>query len=219
VALDSNAADIQPLGTQAAGSVGKAADASHVHSMPRLDQVANPTASVSLNSQKITNLTNGSNAQDAVAFSQLPSVSTPLPLNRGGTGVSSASNAALLSGLGAAPVAGATFTGYVAPAVVSLSFAGSIAVNAALGNDFRLTLTASTGTLANPTNPVDGQTIKIRVIQGAGGNFTMAFGTAYDFGAAGGPVLSTTAGKFDILAFTYDAPASVWCYLGAGLGF
>src|SRR5258708_7620968 len=31
VALDATAADIQPAGTQAAGAVGKAADAGHVH--------------------------------------------------------------------------------------------------------------------------------------------------------------------------------------------
>ena len=76
VSLDSTASDIAPLGTQAAGSVGKAADAGHVHEMPRLDQVNNPTASVSLNSQKITNLQNGSNSQDAAAFGQIPTAGT-----------------------------------------------------------------------------------------------------------------------------------------------
>ena len=186
--IDSTASDIQPLGTQAAGSVGKASDAGHVHAMPRLDQVASPTAGVSLNSQKITNLVNGSSAQDAVAFGQLPSASSPLPLNQGGTGVNAATDAALLSSLGAAPIAGATFTGYVSPAVNNLTFGANIAVNAALGNVFAVTLTASTGTLANPTNPVDGQIIRIRVIQGPGGGFTFAYGTAYDFGAAGAPI-------------------------------
>lgn len=37
----------------------------------RLDQMAAPTASVSLNSQKITNLANGSAASDAAAFGQI----------------------------------------------------------------------------------------------------------------------------------------------------
>ncbi len=44
----------------------------------RLDQLAVPTASVSLNSQKITNLANGTAASDAAAFGQIP---TGLPPN------------------------------------------------------------------------------------------------------------------------------------------
>jgi hypothetical protein len=67
VSLDGTSSDIQPLGAQAAGATGKAADAGHVHAMPRLDQVGSPTSSVSLNSQKITGLANGANPQDAVA--------------------------------------------------------------------------------------------------------------------------------------------------------
>ena len=76
VGLDSSASDIQPLGIQAAGSSGLAADARHVHAMPRLDQINNPTASVSLNSQKITSLQNGSSAQDAATFGQIPTAGT-----------------------------------------------------------------------------------------------------------------------------------------------
>ena len=78
VTIDSTSGDIASLGTQAAGSIGKAADSGHVHPMPRLDQVSNPTAAVSLNSQKITNLQNGSNPQDGAAFGQIP---TSLPPN------------------------------------------------------------------------------------------------------------------------------------------
>lgn len=44
----------------------------------RLDQMAAPTAAVGLNSQKITSLANGSAAQDAAAFGQIP---TALPPN------------------------------------------------------------------------------------------------------------------------------------------
>jgi hypothetical protein len=119
----------------------------------------------------------------------------------------------------ASVLAGATFTGYLAPAVVPLAFGASIAVNAALGNVFAVTLTASTGTLANPTGPVDGQVIRVRVIQGSGGSYTLAYGSAYDFGAAGAPVLSTAAGKADILGFEYVASLPKWCFLGSGLGF
>jgi hypothetical protein len=119
----------------------------------------------------------------------------------------------------ALPKAGGTMTGWLAPAMVALTFASSITVNVALGNAFAVTLTASTGTLANPTNPVDGQVIRVRVIQGGSGSFTLAYGTAYDFGAAGAPVLSTAAAKVDILGFEYVASLSKWAYLGSGLGF
>jgi hypothetical protein len=138
-------------------------------------------------------------------------------LNQSTTGSSASctGNAATATNL----AGGATLPGYLAPAVAALSFGSSIAVNAALGNAFNLTLTASTGTLANPTNPVDGQVIRFRVTQGAGGSFTLAYGTAYDFGAAGAPVLSTTAAKVDIIAFEYVASISKWCCLGSGLGY
>lgn len=116
------------------------------------------------------------------------------------------------------PVAGGTLTGWLAPAVVALTFGASIAVNAALGNAFAVTLTASTGTLANPTNPVDGQVIRVRVIQDATGSRTLAYGTAYDFGSGSAPTLSTAASKVDILAFEYVASLSKWCYLGSVLG-
>jgi hypothetical protein len=113
---------------------------------------------------------------------------------------------------------GATFPDYVAPAVTALTFGASIAVNAALGNVFAVTLTASTGTLANPTNPVDGQLIRVRVAQDATGSRTLAYGTAYDWGAAGAPTLSTAANKVDILVFEYNAALSKWCGSSA-LGF
>jgi hypothetical protein len=72
VMLDTTAADIAPLGAQAAGTVGKAADAGHVHAMPRLDQIDTPTGAVALGAQKITGLANGTAASDAAAFGQIP---------------------------------------------------------------------------------------------------------------------------------------------------
>ena len=120
----------------------------------------------------------------------------------------------------ALPKAGGTMTGWLTPSVSALTFGSSVAVNAALGNAFSLTLTASTGTLANPSNPVDGQLIRVRVTQGSGGSFTLAYGTAYDFGTAGAPTLSTAAGKVDVLAFEYVASISKWCFTGSGgLGY
>ena len=154
VTLDSTAGDIQPLGTQAAGSVGKAADAGHIH----------PTTGLVLK-------------------------------------------------------AGSTMTGWLAPAVGTLTFGATISVDASSANDFRLTLTASTGTIANPTNPVDGQRITFQIAQDATGSRTVAWGSAYDFGAAGTPTLSTAANKVDLLGFIYNASLAKWICPGSALGF
>lgn len=141
----------------------------------------------------------------------------PVTIAQGGTGQVTAP--AALSALGGLPLVGGTMTGALVPAVVPLTFGATIAVNAALGNVFAVTLTASTGTLANPTNPVDGQAIRVRVIQDATGGRTLSYGTAYDFGTAGQPALTSTPSKTDILGFEYVASLSKWCYLGSALGF
>lgn len=132
------------------------------------------------------------------------------------TSVTATNQSIVVSGTAAAPTIA---TGTLSSVVVALTFAASIAVNASLGNDFRVTLTASTGTLANPTNPTDGQEIRVQVTQGGSGSYTLAYGTAYDFGAAGSPTLSTAVGAIDVLTFVYNATKAKWLYLGASLGF
>lgn len=116
-----------------------------------------------------------------------------------------------------AVVDGLAMAGYLAPAVASLTYGATISVNAQAGNVFAVTLTGSGGTLATPSSPVDGQIIRFRITQGPGGSFTLAYGSAYDFGTTGPPTLSATAGKVDILAFEYVASLSKWCYLGAAI--
>jgi hypothetical protein len=144
-------------------------------------------------------------------------LSTALAIASGGTGATSASSA--LANLGAAPIAGAQFSGAIYTTLTTLTFGSSIAVNAALGNAFAVTLTASTGTMATPTNLEDTQILRIRVIQGTGGGFTLAYSSGYDFGAAGVPTLSTAPGAIDILGFEYVASILKLCYIGSGLGF
>lgn len=154
-----------------------------------------PAAAWSNNSVKITSLANGSSAQDAAAFGQI------------------------------FPKSGGTLTGSLAPAVSALSqVAGSVAVNAALGNVFTLTLTASGWTFSNPTNPVDGMQIQLRLQQDGTGGRTVLWGGAYTFGSTGGvanaaPTLTATASKTDILSFEYvaslDGGSSAWVFLGA----
>lgn len=65
-------------GTYPAPTLSATANVNTIVRANRLDQMAAPTASVSANSQKITNLANGAAASDAVNFSQIP---TTLPPN------------------------------------------------------------------------------------------------------------------------------------------
>ena len=104
------------------------------------------------------------------------------------------------------------------PKVAQLTDGATISLQADLGNVFTVTL-GGNRTLANPTNPQDGQVIHVRVTQDGTGSRTLAYDTEYDFGAGSSPTLSTAAGKVDILGFEYVASLSKWCYLGSGLGF
>jgi hypothetical protein len=63
--------DIQALGTRAAGASGKAADARHVHSKPRLNEVLAPTANFDLNGKRFINGSDGVDPTDFATVAQL----------------------------------------------------------------------------------------------------------------------------------------------------
>jgi len=79
----------------------------------------------------------------------------------------------------------------------------NIAWNLNTAQAARVTL-AGNRTLANPTNMVDGGTYILEVRQDATGGRTLAFGSAYDWGADGAPTLSTGANVRDVLTFVSD---------------
>jgi hypothetical protein len=120
---------------------------------------------------------------------------------------------------------GVTLPAYLAPLVTALTDGTSIALNAALGNDFTVTI-AGNRTMAAPSNPVNGQKILIEVTQdGTGGRtLTWTSGTGgYSFGNGTAPSPSAAANAVDMFAFRYSAKAGGatgrWCYMGAGLGY
>jgi hypothetical protein len=90
------------------------------------------------------------------------------------------------------------------------SVSGTINTNASLGNIFDLTLTAS-GTLANPTNPTDGQTLRWRISHNAN-NLVLNFGNQFRIpSSATSPLpLSSTSGSMDIVGATYDSSRTKW---------
>lgn len=100
--------------------------------------------------------------------------------------------------------------GALAPAVVNLADAATIAVDASLGNDFRVTI-ARNRTVATPVNPADGQKITFQVTQGGAGSCTLSWDGGYQFSAGlPQPALSTSAGMTDLLGFIYNAAKGKW---------
>jgi len=109
--------------------------------------------------------------------------------------------------------------GAVAPDVVFLTDGATIAVDASLGDDFRVTI-AGNRTMGNPSNPVNGQQIIFQITQGAGGSVTITWGSSYEFSAGlPQPTLSTTAGQTDLLGFIYNAAKGTWLLAAFVNGF
>ena len=127
--------------------------------------------------------------------------------------------AATASRASAAVQATTVESGALAPAVVGLTDAATIAVDASLGNDFRVTI-AGNRTMGNPANPSDGQQIIFQVTQGSGGSFTLTWGSSYEFSTGlPQPTLSTAAGQTDLLGFVYNAAKSTWLLAAFVNGF
>lgn len=117
-------------------------------------------------------------------------------------------------------LSGAHFSGAVVEDAVTLTFATTILIDASAGNTFRVTLTASTGTLGAPSNPTDNQKIIVEVAQDATGGRTMAYNAIYEFTTDNpSPTLTTTASKHDKLIFIYRSSAAKWQFQGANKGY
>ena len=138
--------------------------------------------------------------------------------------VGAAAGGAVLTAVTASPAsaaaAGTTVeSGALAPAVVNLTDAATIAVDASQGNDLRVTI-AGNRSVGNPANPSDGQKVTFQVTQGSTGSFTLTWGSAYEFATAlPQPTLSTTAGLTDLLCFIYNATKAKWLLVAFVPGF
>lgn len=109
--------------------------------------------------------------------------------------------------------------GALAPAVVTLTDAQTITVDASLGNDFRVTL-GSSRTMGNPVNSSDGQQIIFQVTQGSAGAAGITWSTGYEFSAAlPQPALSASPGETDLLGFVYSAAKGKWLLAAFVNGF
>lgn len=102
---------------------------------------------------------------------------------------------------------------------VALTDAATIAVDASLGNRFRVTL-GGNRTLGNPSNPGDGQQLVFELIQDATGSRTITLDTKYALGTDITSVtLTTTANKRDFLTAIYNSTADKWFIVGFVKGY
>lgn len=106
------------------------------------------------------------------------------------------------------------------PHVVSLTYAATLNTDASAGDIFDVTLTGN-ATLANPTNPVDGKTIRWRILQDGTGGRTVTLGNKFVIpSSATSPLpFSTAANKMDILAATYHAGRDKWDVVAFVMGY
>jgi hypothetical protein len=84
--------------------------------------------------------------------------------------------------------------------VTTLSYSSTLTIDLSTGNNYAVTLTGN-ATLANPSNPVAGQSGIITITQDGTGSRTLAYGTSWDFSNGTVPTLTTTANAVDVLAY------------------
>ena len=106
------------------------------------------------------------------------------------------------------------------PTVVALTYAATLNTDASAGDIFDVTLTGNT-TLANPSNPVDGKTLRWRIRQDGTGSRTVTLGNKFVIpSTATSPLpFSTAANKMDVLAATYNAGRDKWDIIAFVMGY
>jgi hypothetical protein len=104
--------------------------------------------------------------------------------------------------------------------VLAGSISGTYTTDCSLGNEFRITATANL-TLANPTNPVDGQVVTWRITQPAAGNKTITLGNKFRGGTdITIPVTATTTAlKSDYLIAEYILADDKWDVISFSKGY
>lgn len=111
----------------------------------------------------------------------------------------------------------------VSSGVSVLTDGATIALDASLGNHFRVTL-GGNRTLGVPTNPIDGQKITIEIIQDATGSRTLTLTTgstdSFVFGTDITSItLTTTPSKRDLLGAIYSSSLQRWMVVSFIKGF
>ena len=114
--------------------------------------------------------------------------------------------------------------GFATPAVypnIALTDNGvTIATDASLGNNFRVTALTANVTLSNPTNPTDAQVITWEIIQNASAAKTLAFGGAFGFGAEiTACTISAGLSTHSFITAIYNSTTVKWYVRGCLTGY
>lgn len=104
-------------------------------------------------------------------------------------------------------------------APITLTDAATIATDASLADLFRVTL-GGNRTLANPTNPIDGQMLRWEIVQDGTGGRTLTLGAKFVLGTdMPSLVLTSAGGKKDILGAVYNLAADKWYVVALAKGY
>jgi hypothetical protein len=98
--------------------------------------------------------------------------------------------------------------GALAPTITTLTDAATITPDFSTSCNFTVTL-GGNRTLANPSNPVAGQSGSIFVVQDGTGSRTLAFGSYWDFAGGSAPTLSTGANAVDRIDYIVRSTTSI----------
>ena len=91
---------------------------------------------------------------------------------------------------------------------IALVDGATISTNAALGNNFFVTL-AGNRTLSNPINLANGQIVNWRITQDGTGSRTLSYGGIFKWPSGSAPVLTTAAGAVDFIVGQYWSDTNV----------
>lgn len=92
--------------------------------------------------------------------------------------------------------------------VTTLVDGATVTLDASLTTSYRWVI-GGNNTLLNPTNPVNGKTIYVRIVQDATGTRLITWDSKYKF-SGGTPALSVAPNAKDLLVCQYDSVEDTW---------
>ena len=98
--------------------------------------------------------------------------------------------------------------GVLAPTITTLTDGATITPDFATSCNFTVTLGGNRA-LANPSNPVAGQSGSIFIVQDGTGSRTLTWGTSWEFPAGTAPTLSTAASAVDRVDYIVRSSTSI----------
>ena len=184
--------------------------------LPVKNVVQGSGVSVTSSSGVFTVGVSGLNASYISDFSS--AVSGLLPTLSAGSGIGLTAGGGNSITIGCSGIA--SFT-QLYPKVVNLSVVSStISTDANAGQIFNVALTSS-ATLSNPTNPIDGVTLRWRIQQDAYGSHTVTLGDKFQIPTSATSPLpfSTAPYTIDLLAATYNSANDNWDIIAFVMGY